>query len=90
QQTYASQDTGYGGSVSGRYRGSAGDVGLGYNYGGDNRQWNYSAQGSIVAHEHGVTLGQSVRDAFAIVHIKDGDNVKVPAARGIYTDRFGN
>lgn len=36
QQTYASQDTGYGGSVSGRYRGSAGDVGLGYNYGGDN------------------------------------------------------
>lgn len=90
QQTYASQDTGYGGSVSGRYRGSAGDVGLGYNYGGDNRQWNYSAQGSIVAHEHGVTLGQSVRDAFAIVHIKDGDNVKVQNGRGIYTDRFGN
>lgn len=90
QQTYASHDTGYGGSVSGRYRGSAGDVGLGYNYGGDNRQWNYSAQGSIVAHEHGVTLGQSVRDAFAIVHIKDGDNVKVQNGRGIYTDRFGN
>ena len=90
QQTYANHGTGYGGSVSGRYRGSAGDVGLGYSYGGDNRQWNYSAQGSIVAHEYGVTLGQSVRDAFAIVHIKDGDNVNVQNGRGIYTDRFGN
>ncbi|WP_432225661.1 fimbria/pilus outer membrane usher protein [Enterobacter wuhouensis] len=90
QQTYANQNTGYGGSLSGRYRGSSGDVGMGYSYGGDNRQWNYSAQGSIVAHEHGVTLGQPVRDAFAIVHIKEGDNVKVQNGRGIYTDRFGN
>lgn len=90
QQTYANHDTGYGGSLSGRYRGSSGDVGLGYSYGGDNRQRNYSAQGSIVAHEHGVTLGQPVRDAFAIVHIKEGDNVKVQNGRGIYSDRFGN
>ncbi|MCV2533059.1 fimbrial biogenesis outer membrane usher protein [Enterobacter wuhouensis] len=90
QQTYANQNTGYGGSLSGRYRGSSGDVGMGYSYGGDNRQWNYSAQGSIVAHEHGVTLGQPVRDAFAIVHIKEGDSVKVQNGRGIYTDRFGN
>ncbi len=90
QQTYANQDTGYGGSLSGRYRGASGEVGMGYSYGGNNRQWNYSAQGSIVAHEHGVTLGQPVRDAFAIVHIKDGDNVKVQNGRGITTDRFGN
>ncbi|HFK5793877.1 TPA: fimbria/pilus outer membrane usher protein [Enterobacter asburiae] len=90
QQSYANQNTGYGGSLSGRYRGASGEVGMGYSYGGDNRQWNYSAQGSIVAHEHGVTLGQPVRDAFAIVHIKDGDNVKVQNGRGISTDRFGN
>ena len=90
QQTYASHDTGYGGSLSGRYRGSAGEVGMGYSYGGDNRQVNYSAQGSIVAHGHGVTLGQPVRDAFAILHIKDGENVKVQNGRGIYTDAFGN
>ena len=37
-----------------------------------------------------MTLGQPVRDAFAIVHIKDGDNVKVQNGRGITTDRFGN
>ncbi|MEE9954694.1 fimbrial biogenesis outer membrane usher protein [Enterobacter quasihormaechei] len=90
QQTYANHDTCYGGSLSGRYRGASGDLGLGYSYGGDNRQWNYSAQGSVVAHEHGVTLGQPVRDAFAVVHIEGGDNVKVQNGRGISTDRFGN
>lgn len=90
QQSYTSNNTGYGASLSGRYRGSAGEVGLGYSYAGSNQQWNYSARGSVVAHEHGVTLGQSVRDAFAIVHIKDGDNVKVQNGRGIYTDAFGN
>ncbi|MEG4687665.1 fimbria/pilus outer membrane usher protein [Enterobacter cloacae] len=90
QQSYANQNTGYGGSLSGRYRGASGEVGMGYSYGGDNRQWNYSAQGSVVAHEHGVTLGQPVRDAFAIVHINKGDNVKVQNGRGIYTDLFGN
>ncbi|WP_447854486.1 fimbria/pilus outer membrane usher protein [Enterobacter mori] len=90
QQSYANQNTGYGGSLSGRYRGASGEVGMGYSYGGDNRQWNYSAQGSVVAHEHGVTLGQPVRDAFAIVHINKGENVKVQNGRGIYIDAFGN
>ncbi len=90
QQSYTNNNTGYGASMSGRYSGSAGEVGMGYNYAGSNKQWNYSAKGSVVAHEHGVTLGQSVRDAFAIVHIKDGDNVKVQNGRGIYTDYFGN
>lgn len=90
QQSYTSNNTGYGASMSGRYRGSAGEVGLGYNYAGSNKQWNYSARGSVVAHEHGVTLGQSVQDAFAIVHVKGGDNVKVQNGRGIYTDAFGN
>lgn len=90
QQSYTNNNTGYGASLSGRYRGSAGEVGLGYNYAGSNRQWNYNARGSVVAHEHGITLGQSVRDAFAIVHIQDGENVKVQNGRGIYTDYFGN
>nr|WP_252463090.1 fimbria/pilus outer membrane usher protein [Enterobacter kobei] len=63
---------------------------MGYSYGGDNRQWNYNAQGSIVAHGQGITLGQPVRDAFAIVHINDGEDVNVQSGRGIYTDAFGN
>ena len=90
QQSYSGNNTGYGASMSGRYRGSAGEMGLGYSYGGDNRQWNYSAQGTVVAHQNGVTLGQPVQDAFAIVHIPEGNDIKVQNGRGIYTDRFGN
>lgn len=90
QQSYTRGDAGYGASLSGRYRGSAGEMGLGYSYSGDNRQLNYSAQGAVVAHEYGVTLGQTVRDAFAIVHIPHGSDVKVQNGRGIYTDYFGN
>ena len=90
QQSYTQNDAGYGASMSGRYRGSSGEVGLGYRYGGSDRQWNYSAQGSVVAHKYGVTLGQPVRDAFAIVHIPEGDDVKVQNGREISTDGFGN
>ena len=43
-----------------------------------------------MAHGQGVTLGQPVRDAFAIVHINDGEDVNVQSGRGIYTDAFGN
>lgn len=37
----------------------------------------------------GITLGQSIQDAFAIVHITDGDNVKIQNS-GVYTDYWGN
>ncbi|MCK7453010.1 fimbria/pilus outer membrane usher protein [Enterobacter chengduensis] len=90
QQTYTDNNTGYGASLSGRYRGSSGELGMGYSYSGNNRRLSYSAQGSVVAHEHGVTFGQPVRDAFAVVHIPEGSNVKVQNGRGIETDYFGN
>lgn len=61
--------------MNGRYRSSV-KFGLGYSYDKNSRQWNYSAQGAVVAHAHGVTLGQSVQDSFAIVHINEGANVK--------------
>lgn len=90
QQTYTDHNVGYGASLSGRYRNSVGDFGLGYSYAGDNKQWNYSAQGSVVAHPHGITLGQSVQSAFAVVHIENGAGVKVQNAAGVYTDYWGN
>lgn len=90
QQSWTGNNTGYGASLSGRYRGASGEAGLGYSYSGDNQRWNYSAQGSVVAHEHGITLGQPVRDAFAVVHIPDGSDVSIQNGRGIKTDSFGN
>lgn len=90
QQSYTDNNIGYGGYLSGRYRASVGEFSSGYSYQGDNRQWNYSAQGSIVAHPNGITLGRSLQDAFAVVHINDGANVKIQGGQGIYTDRWGN
>lgn len=90
QQSYTDHDTGYGGYLSGRYRASAGEFSASYGYQGESRQLSYSAQGSVVAHPQGVTLGRSLQDAFAIVHIADGDNVNIQNSQGIYTDRWGN
>lgn len=90
QQSYTDNNVGYGASINGRYRSSVGEFGLGYSYDKNSRQWNYSAQGAVVAHAHGVTLGQSVQDSFAIVHINEGANVKVQNAQGVYTDYWGN
>lgn len=90
QQMYDNKNDNNGAYLSSRYRSSVGDFTTRYSYQKNNRQLSYSAQGSIVAHSHGVTLGQSVQDAFGIVHIDGGNGVKVQNSQGIYTDRWGN
>ncbi|WNP33886.1 fimbria/pilus outer membrane usher protein [Enterobacter kobei] len=90
QQNYTRDNIGNGAYLSSRYRASMGDFSTSYSYQKNSKQWGYSAQGSVVGHSHGVTLGRSVQDAFAVVHITDGDNVKVESAQGIYTDAWGN
>ncbi|MDM3320782.1 fimbrial biogenesis outer membrane usher protein [Citrobacter sp. Ce006] len=90
QQTYTDNNVGYGAYLSSRYRASVGEFSANYSYQQDSKQWGYSAQGSVVAHSQGITLGQSIQDAFAVVHIADGDNVKIQNSQGVYTDRWGN
>ena len=90
QQNYTRDNVGNGAYLSSRYRASMGDFSTSYSYQKNSKQWGYSAQGSVVGHSHGVTLGRSMQDAFAVVHITDGDNVKVESAQGIYTDAWGN
>ena len=90
QQTYTDNNVGYGAYLSSRYRTSAGEFSTNYSYQNEAKQWGYSAQGSIVAHPQGITFGQSIQDAFAVVHITDGDHVKIQNTQGIYTDRWGN
>lgn len=90
QQTYANHDKGYGAYLSSRYRASYGEFNTSYSYQKETKQWSYGVQGSVVAHPHGITLVQSLQDAFAVVHIDHGDNVKVQNSQGIYTDFWGN
>ncbi|ELW2863153.1 fimbrial biogenesis outer membrane usher protein [Salmonella enterica] len=90
QQTYTDHNVGYGAYLSSRYRASFGEFSTNYSYQKDSKQWGYSAQGSVVAHAKGVTLGQSIQDAFAVVHINNGNDVKIQNAQGVYTDYWGN
>lgn len=90
QQSYTDNNVGSGGYLSARYRASAGDFSSAYSYQKGSRQWNYSAQGSLVAHSEGITLGRSIQDAFAVVHIDDGAGVTVQNAQGLQTDAWGN
>lgn len=56
-----------------------------------NRQISASADGSIVAHRHGVTLGNTVGDSFAIIHANDAKGALVTATgTGQRLDYFGN
>lgn len=89
-QGYQDDPSVYSGSTDLNYRGSFGEFGAGYSYNDDNRQYNYRARGSIVAHPHGVTLGQALNGAMAIVHTQGASGVQIQNGSGITTDGFGN
>lgn len=93
-QGYQNDPSQYSGSTSLNYRGASGEVGGGYSYThssySDNRQYNWNARGSIVAHPHGVTLGQPLHGALAIVHTEGASGIQVLNGTGITTDMFGN
>lgn len=53
------------------------------------RQMGISANGSIVTHQYGVTLGTRVSDGFAIIHAKEGRGAGIESGNGSL-DYFGN
>ena len=91
-QGYGNRDEGYSGLVSSDYKGTYGEVNAGYNYNDDSRQVNYGAQGSMIIHEHGVTLGQPLSgdmSSVALVEAPGADGVKVQNGTGVRTDWRG-
>lgn len=94
---YMSQGTGnnnqnYNGQVGMDYKGSYGELNVGYNYSDNSRQVNYGAQGSVVVHQHGITFGQPLVgdiSALALVEAPGADNAKVNNGTGLSTDWRG-
>lgn len=80
---------GYGGSMNATYNGSAGTVSGGYNYDRTSQQMTYGLRGGIVAHPHGVTLGQEPGETIAIVRAPGASGVKVNSQSGVKTDWRG-
>lgn len=89
QQTYDRKGQGYGGNAGGTYKGSYGELSIGYSYDRNLRQINYGAQGSIVAHPYGITLAQPAGDTAVLVRIPGASGVKIENNTGVRTDWRG-
>ncbi|EML2066297.1 fimbrial biogenesis outer membrane usher protein [Enterobacter asburiae] len=74
------------------YKGAYGEVNGGYSHSAGSNQINYGASGSLIAHEHGVTFGQSLggdNSAVALVEAPGAAGVKVQNGSGVRTDWRG-
>nr|WP_082019620.1 fimbria/pilus outer membrane usher protein [Leclercia adecarboxylata] len=89
QQGYARQGQGSNSGASLDYHGGYGQAQLGYRRDRDSSQLTWGASGSIVAHPHGVTLGQNLGDSFAIVRAPEAANVAVQNGSNVHTDWRG-
>lgn len=73
------------GAISLNTRTSMGDVGLGYSKGSGYDSQNLNASGSIVAHEGGINLGQTVGETFSLVDVPGISGVEVSSYSGVET-----
>ncbi|HCW47135.1 MULTISPECIES: fimbria/pilus outer membrane usher protein [Mixta] len=89
QQGYDSQGQGHNGGASLDYHGGYGTAQLGYRHDSLSRQITWGASGSVVAHPHGVTLGQPTDDTFAIVRAPGASHVAIQNGNNIHTDWRG-
>ncbi|KNC91791.1 fimbria/pilus outer membrane usher protein [Trabulsiella odontotermitis] len=88
-QSVGNKGQGYGGSLNATYNGSAGSVSGGYNYSDNQQQLTWGMSGGIVAHPHGITLGQEPGETIAIVRAPGASGVKVNNQSGVKTDWRG-
>ncbi len=71
------------------YNGARGSVNAGYSYDRSSERIDYGANGSIVAHADGITLGQDITDAAVLVKAPGLDNVRLTNDNTISTDYRG-
>lgn len=91
-QGYGNQGEGYNGQLGLDYRGTYGRLNSGYNYTSSSRHLNYGVQGAVIAHPHGVTLGQPVPglvSPIGLVRAPGASGARVQRGAGIKTDRRG-
>ncbi|ECP4590314.1 fimbria/pilus outer membrane usher protein [Salmonella enterica subsp. enterica serovar Muenchen] len=81
-----SQDSGM---VNLSWTGTYGEVTGGYSYSKNNRQVNAGISGSMVAHRHGITLGQTLGQTSALVETSGVSGVVVDGTSGTKTDFRG-
>ncbi len=70
-------------------RNSFGTMSAMYNYSRQLTQYGGGLNGSIVLHDQGITFGQRINGAVALVDVNGAENVSVSYKPGIVTDRNG-
>lgn len=89
QQGYGSQGQGNSGSINANWRAPYGEINGGYSYDRNSQRINYGIQGGILAHEDGITLGQSLGETVVLVAAPGATDVAVQSQTGIKTDYRG-
>ncbi|CAI2142408.1 Outer membrane usher protein fimD precursor [Serratia fonticola] len=89
RQGYTSQGVGNSGNLNANYRGTYAEVNAGYAYDRNSQRLNYGLQGGIVAHENGVTFGQSLGETIALVQAPGANGVGISGQTGVKTDWRG-
>ncbi len=89
QQGYGNQGRGSNSSVALDYHGGFGNAQLGYRHDAASNQLTWGGAGSVVAHPHGVTFGQTVGESFAIVRAPGAAGVAVQNGNNVHTDWRG-
>ncbi|MGL5388469.1 MAG: fimbria/pilus outer membrane usher protein [Enterobacterales bacterium] len=86
-----SQSQRYGSSqdLSADYQYNAGELRVGHSQGKGYRQQNLELSGSLMAHQEGLTLGQSLGDTVAIVSVPGTPGIGVDNQYGVTTDWRG-
>ncbi|CAI1728458.1 fimbria/pilus outer membrane usher protein [Serratia proteamaculans] len=89
QQTYGTRGQGYGGNANLDYRGTYGEATAGYSYDKNSQRVNYGLNGSVVAHQNGVTLGQPLGETAALVAAPGANGASISNQTGVRTDFRG-
>lgn len=89
QQGYGNQGRGSNSSAALDYHGGFGNAQLGYRHDAASNQLTWGGAGSVVAHPHGVTFGQTVGESFAIVRAPGAAGVAVQNGNNVHTDWRG-
>ncbi|EJN0174401.1 fimbrial biogenesis outer membrane usher protein [Salmonella enterica] len=89
QESQTNHGQGNGGYANLDYQGTYARVNAGYGYDHDQRNLNYSIDGGIIAHAHGLTFSQSLGETAALVEAPGVSGVEVTNQTGVKTDFRG-
>nr|ELR5167424.1 fimbrial biogenesis outer membrane usher protein [Providencia rettgeri] len=89
QDSQGSQGQGNSFSTNADWRATYGEVSGGYSRDKYSDRLNYTLQGSVIAHEDGITLGQPMGETVALIVAPDVSGATIMNQTGVKTDAWG-